>query len=656
MRKWRRDPRPHLCVRRRKQHHKSQAEMQAIFKRIDANQNGELSKHEFLHALVTDPVTATFVCPGHDCRNIMVDEGIFDAVDELFDKISDGSPRITLPAFMNYFRKARHEVAAGESTHEGEVRAIFDMIDVNGDNAISKLELANAMRRNPEVDKYIRAGFTNLMDDEWIFDTVATIFHAMANGKQKMSFKDFSSFYSTLEATATAPSRLWASSMSVIERPGKRVFIIGPGFGTQVNPAQTEIIQRAGYQLSFCHNIPNPEQQGFPLENYLAEIKSQMDVFRPDLVVGGSKGGVYVVGLWQVGFWKGPTVLLNAHPSLRRVPDGIPFVLAHGSNDEVYPTDREYLEALVRTGSINMTLLYYTQDSGTLSSGHKSRQGDMHNMQSLASFDCLPRLFDAALCQEGPEVHLVRSWLDRLGEGRRQAEMSLGYSFGEFPRRWRSAWRRGLDDQKCFDVDPSSREFQDVYAVFRGESAETPAYNLSSQAQWNMTRILNMQRVENGLLLHGSVQPYMDLVKKSFKQQDLEFEPGVHTRWVFHGADSNALESITHSSIAGFLPVASGSRAASLWGSGTYFARDAQYVADGGFAEGSRKPDGSRQMLMCLMVVGMPCLGGPQQQGVLPFRQKPHRYNSSVDSLSSPEIFISQVTGTCYPAYLITFR
>ena len=42
-------------------------------------------------------------------------------------------------------------------------------------------------------------------------------------------------------------------------------------------------------------------------------------------------------------------------------------------------------------------------------------------------------------------------------------------------------------------------------------------------------------------------------------------------------------------------------------------------------------------------------------QGVLPFRQKPHRYNSAVDSLSSPEVYVTQMVGAAHPAYLITF-
>lgn len=97
----------------------------------------------------------------------------------------------------------------------------------------------------------------------------------------------------------------------------------------------------------------------------------------------------------------------------------------------------------------------------------------------------------------------------------------------------------------------------------------------------------------------------------------------------------------------------SGTRGNALWGPGTYFARDAKYVYDGGFCSPSM--DGSRQILLCLLMNGFVCLGDPEHKGVLPFRQGRHRYNASVDSLSNPEIFVTQSPGAAYPAYVITF-
>merc|ERR1712066_852027 len=150
----------------------------------------------------------------------------------------------------------------------------------------------------------------------------------------------------------------------------------------------------------------------------------------------------------------------------------------------------------------------------------------------------------------------------------------------------------------------------------------------------------------------GSAKPYYETLRMALESQGISLEPGVHTRWAFHG--TNAIDSIIHNPVAGFQPLASGTRGASLWGSGTYFARDAKYVADGGFC-GKPGPDGTRKMLMCLLVTGMACLGDPLHKGVLPFRRKPHRYHSSVDCLANPEIFVVQQSGAALAAYLITF-
>merc|ERR1712217_854545 len=168
------------------------------------------------------------------------------------------------------------------------------------------------------------------------------------------------------------------------------------------------------------------------------------------------------------------------------------------------------------------------------------------------------------------------------------------------------------------------------------------------------TRIAKVQRIENGLQVDGSAKPYFDALRRSLKEQKVEFEPGTHTRWAFHGADQRAIESIIDNPVSGVQPLVAGSRGAQLWGSGTYLARDAKYVAEGGFC-GQPGPDGCRKMLMCLTMTGIPCVGDPQQRGLLPMRQRPHRYHSSVDSLSSPEIFIVQHAGAVLPAYVITF-
>jgi poly [ADP-ribose] polymerase 10/14/15 len=171
-------------------------------------------------------------------------------------------------------------------------------------------------------------------------------------------------------------------------------------------------------------------------------------------------------------------------------------------------------------------------------------------------------------------------------------------------------------------------------------------------AQWANTEILKIERVENGPQMSGSAQPYYESLRKCIEDQGLAFEPGVHTRWAFHG--TAAVDSIISNPISGFQPLTSGARVGTVWGAGTYFARDAKYVLDAGFVQ--PEADGSRRMLVCLLLTGMSCIGDPQHTGVLPHRQKPHHYNSSVDSLNSPEVFIMQHPSSAYPAYVITFK
>jgi len=172
---------------------------------------------------------------------------------------------------------------------------------------------------------------------------------------------------------------------------------------------------------------------------------------------------------------------------------------------------------------------------------------------------------------------------------------------------------------------------------------------------WECVKIQKIERVENAFQEEGCVRPYFNAVERSLERQGLEYEPGLHTRWAFHG--TSAVESIVSDPVSGFQPLMSGVRAnamsPSLWGLGTYFARDSKYAYDGGFCQVAA--DGSRKALMCLVANGMPCLGDPHHRGSLPVRCGRHRYNSSVDSLSNPEIFVTQASGAAYPAYVISF-
>lgn len=252
---------------------------------------------------------------------------------------------------------------------------------------------------------------------------------------------------------------------------------------------------------------------------------------------------------------------------------------------------------------------------------------------------------------------MIRSHRERLSEARLRAERWIGYCPEDVQRSWDMVVQEDELEEDCHlvDVEPKSEEFSNVSAVFRAQPRDPPAYSSKLIEAWDNVRVHRVERVENWLQMLGSVKPYVESLRKCLREQELEFEPGVHSIWAFHAADSSTIESIISNPVPGFVPTASSSRgSSSLWGAGVYFARDARYVADCGFC-GPPAADGTRRMLMCLLNVGVPCLGDAEHKGVLPYRQKPYRYNCSVDALSSPELYIMPHPASAYPAYLITF-
>lgn len=630
-----------------------EAMVREVFNRIDRQGKGTISKFELVSAMAHDPSVSSFLLPSVNVRRIFEDEVTFESILAVIPRIFANKSRLKYAEFAARFCQEPKR----SSDDKDDVRAVFDLIDCNGNGSVSKLEFVAAVQSNSKVGEFVLPGIdgSELMTDEWSFDVVDASFDTISGGRKMFYFEDFAKhFRKDPEPQARARSRT--------DRAQNKCFIIGPGFGMKLNPKQCEIIEQADFELYWCIDVPNPEQHDFNVAPYLGMIKQQMDMFQPDIVCCASKGGIYAVGLWQMGYWRGPTLLVNAHPSCKNLPAGIPVVIAHGSNDDMYPRSRADLERLIATGTPNKRFLYYTANSGQLPSGQYARLGDKHDMESLVNHDCLPRLIDAALCPDGPEVYMLRTWRERLTEERLSAERELGYLPDEVHRsanldgnstRRRPSIHKGIN--VLFDVEPSSAEFQMVTTVFKAVPKEPPAYMLPPKETWERTQIVRIERVKNKLQLNGSTKPYYSNVEDSLEEQSIDFEPGVHTLWAFHGASSEAIESIITNPVAGFQPLASGTRGSTLWGSGVYFGRDAQYVAKGGSFCQPRE-DGTKQMLMCLLCVGMPCLGDSGHHGVLPFRDKPHRYNSTVDSMSSPEIFVMQHSGGAFPAYLITFQ
>lgn len=312
-----------------------------------------------------------------------------------------------------------------------------------------------------------------------------------------------------------------------------------------------------------------------------------------------------------------------------------------------YRHGREDLEDFARSGAKKKVLLYLACSGVNVRPGKQpafTRLGDTHAApESLLTHDCLPRLIDAA-ASESPEDALHESWPSLLSQDRRAGELFLGHDPESLKRFWTGVERPGGLGRR-FIVPTDSDEFAAISQIFRDNPTDK-VYNYHHD--WQGKRICRIDRVQAPEQLEGADAHYVS-VQKSLERQGTNFVNGVHTRWLFHG--SNAIDSIIADPLNGFKITLSKS---SMWGMGIYLARDAQYPDDHGFF-GEPRPDGTKDMLLCLAVTGISALGD-ESFAIMPYRpQSQHRYNSFVDTLSNPEIFVVSSPGAVVPAYVITY-
>jgi hypothetical protein len=237
-----------------------------------------------------------------------------------------------------------------------------------------------------------------------------------------------------------------------------------------------------------------------------------------------------------------------------------------------------------------------------------------------------------------PELNMMRSWAAFLSEERRAAEASLGYKPDQLAKKF---WTTdGYAADKLLAVDKSSDEFAAVKAIFLSEPVVPAFYKFGSAgSSWaQRARVLSISRVENSGQEGSSRATYKN-IDAALKSEGVAFMGGVHSRWLFHGTDHETVLKIVNNPIDGFNALAS-QRA--LWGVGINLARDASY-SDAGFS--CVGADGSKHMVLCLVMTGSSCLGFHSALLHQTKRDGNWTYNSFVDSLSNPEIFVVDVDG-----------
>ena len=200
-----------------------------------------------------------------------------------------------------------------------------------------------------------------------------------------------------------------------------------------------------------------------------------------------------------------------------------------------------------------------------------------------------------------------------------------------------SSWDKMQDDRvgiERFLVTPGSQEYDQVESDFM------------RTLDRSKIQIREIERIQHARMWQGFA---------TFRQGILDREKGralpdshFERKHLFHGTDEDTVPKIL---MGGFKRDYAG-RNAVMYGRGVYFARDAKYSA----ARLYSKPNanGVQHIFMVRVVVGEFCKGndGQPRPNV---RQGDLLYDSTVDDVSNPSIFVAADDAQYYPEYLVKF-
>ncbi|CAI5669260.1 unnamed protein product [Oreochromis niloticus] len=187
------------------------------------------------------------------------------------------------------------------------------------------------------------------------------------------------------------------------------------------------------------------------------------------------------------------------------------------------------------------------------------------------------------------------------------------------------------ETMKVVSLEPSSAEYQSVKEAFKRTVTKT---------------VMKIERLQNVHLRRA-----YEAQKKHISDKNVQ-EGGAGEKPLYHGTTRENCHSIM---TTGFNRSFAGQNA-TAYGHGTYFAVNASYSAQSTYSKPAA--DGSRLMFVARVLTGI-FTQGKGSMKVLPLRngQQPHsRFDSAVDKMDNPSMYIVFHDNQAYPDYLITFK
>ena len=248
----------------------------------------------------------------------------------------------------------------------------------------------------------------------------------------------------------------------------------------------------------------------------------------------------------------------------------------------------------------------------------KDRRPDL----SLVSPGCPPSLLDWTM----------KSWSDNPDK---RPTFKEGVEFLDNLLEGRPYWGEGGAGERI--ILPEGTEKEAVVASFRN----------TLLANQNVA-IIKVERVQNPTLWSSY----------SAKRQTMLHSPGAtdsyERTWLFHGTGEDKVLKIIKQGFNrsfGFKEV--NENALTMYGKGVYFAVNSSYSSSHRYS----KPNGAgeQHMFACRVLVGEYCQGR-QDQPTPDVRKGTDLYDSTVDDVKKPEIFVTYHDAQAYPEYLVKFK
>jgi poly [ADP-ribose] polymerase 10/14/15 len=158
--------------------------------------------------------------------------------------------------------------------------------------------------------------------------------------------------------------------------------------------------------------------------------------------------------------------------------------------------------------------------------------------------------------------------------------------------------------------------------------------------------IVKLERIQN-FNEYSKHCAFLDVLKR-------KYGGGVLLKRLFHGTSSASIEAIAHQ---GFNRIFAADANAAVFGKGVYFAGRSNYSAQ----EKYSVPDehGNQKMFICRVVVGKYTKGEKTMKVAPPFdpsRNKHLLFDTLVDNVTNPTIYVVMSDSQAYPEYVVTFR